>query len=157
MMEIWKDLLDRGWRFNSDVIRSFDVAKYEFDRFRNRVKKSNPNFYRNNVYKCKDRRLLLSPRMVEIMRDIYDSHRWRNKNVSDDDISMVLNKLDDGNSKKFKQESFYKIDFNGEDFETIRGMVDEKISHLDDEIKVLNDYKSNLLEFRDKVVYLSEN
>lgn len=157
MMENWKDLLDRGWRFNSDVIRSFDVPKYEFDRFRNRVKKSNPNFYRNNVYKCEDRRLLLSPRMVEIMRDIYDSYRWRSKNVSDNDISIVLNKLDDGNNKKFKQESFYNIDFNGEDYKTMLSIINEKIVDLDGEIDILNDYISNLLEFRDKVAYLSKN
>ncbi|PMC81381.1 hypothetical protein [Anaerococcus hydrogenalis] len=157
MMEIWKDLLDRGWRFNADVISSFDVPRYEFNRFRMRIRDSYPKFYRDNVFKREDRRLLLSPKMVEIMKDIYDSHRWKNERVCDDDFAKALSKFDEGNDKNFKEESFYKIDFNGEDFETIRGMVDEKISHLDDEIRVLNDYKSNLLEFRDKVVYLSEN
>lgn len=156
-MEIWKDLLDRGWRFNADVISSFDVPRYEFNRFRMRIRDNYPKFYRDNVFKREDRRLLLSPKMVEIMKDIYDSHRWKNKRVCDDDFAKALSKFDEGNDKSFIEESFYKIDFNGEDFETIRGMVDEKISHLDDEIKVLNDYKANLLEFRDKVVYLSEN
>ena len=90
-------------------------------------------------------------------RGIYDSHRWRSKNVSDNDISIVLNKLDDGNIKKFTQESFYNIDFNGDDYKTMLSMIDEKIVDLDSEIDVLNDYRSNLLEFRDKVAYLSKN
>lgn len=131
------DLLKQGWKFNSDVRRKFEVESYQFNRDRLRIKRDDPEFYENNVFENYDRKLILSPKMIDRLKGLY--------------IKKGLYP-----SKSDLRTSNSKIELNMADYETIIGFIDSKVTILEDKIDDLNEKKNNLLEFRDKVSFIKD-
>lgn len=147
MKEDWSRFFEDGWRWNSAVIKNFRVPSWEFNRFRNKVKKADPGFYRENVFKDDDNRLLLSPVMIDRMKEFYP---WKFKSEA---ITKVFENIKDGMVNGVNMDGKKDIDFSVGELESVLGLIDREIELVEVKLDALKEKEEGLKEFRDKVLF----